>query len=84
MDLNFEIFMAILLLISIIVVGNFLRDGECNYLEGALLVVSKFRSLLRSSPDVLMNSDRVSYHCSRCVVLSRSRCGDFEWPPRVD
>ncbi|TID17530.1 vacuolar Ca2+/H+ antiporter [Venturia nashicola] len=39
MDLNFEIFMAILLLISIIVVGNFLRDGECNYLEGALLVI---------------------------------------------
>ncbi|KAE9983429.1 hypothetical protein Vi05172_g80 [Venturia inaequalis] len=39
MDLNFEIFMATLLLISIIVVGNFLRDGECNYLEGALLVI---------------------------------------------
>ena len=42
MDLNFEIFMAVLLLISIIVVGNFLRDGECNYLEGALLVVGIF------------------------------------------
>jgi Ca2+:H+ antiporter len=42
MDLNFEIFMVALLLISIIVVGNFLRDGECNYLEGALLVVSYF------------------------------------------
>lgn len=40
MDLNFEIFMVALLLISIIVVGNFLRDKECNYLEGALLVVS--------------------------------------------
>ncbi|QDS72952.1 hypothetical protein FKW77_008454 [Venturia effusa] len=39
MDLNFEIFMAILLLIAIIVVGNFLRDQECNYLEGALLVI---------------------------------------------
>jgi Ca2+/Na+ antiporter len=32
--------MAMLLLFSIIVVGNFLRDNECNYLEGALLVVS--------------------------------------------
>jgi Ca2+:H+ antiporter len=40
MDLNFEIFMIVLLVLSILVVGNFLRDGESNYLEGALLVVS--------------------------------------------
>jgi Ca2+:H+ antiporter len=39
MDLNFEIFMIVLLVLSILVVGNFLRDGESNYLEGALLVV---------------------------------------------
>lgn len=39
-DLNFEIFMAMVLLFSILVVGSFLRDNECNYLEGALLVVS--------------------------------------------
>ncbi|KAK5083473.1 hypothetical protein LTR05_005975 [Lithohypha guttulata] len=39
MDLNFEIFMIVLLVLSIIVVGNFLRDGESNWLEGALLVV---------------------------------------------
>lgn len=39
MDLNFEIFMIVLLVLSIIVVGNFLRDGESNYLEGALLIV---------------------------------------------
>ncbi|KAK5955894.1 hypothetical protein OHC33_003536 [Knufia fluminis] len=39
MDLNFEIFMVALLLLSIIVVGNFLRDGESNWLEGALLVI---------------------------------------------
>lgn len=38
MDLNFEIFMIALLLVSILVVGNFLRDQESNYLEGALLV----------------------------------------------
>jgi Ca2+/H+ antiporter len=40
MDLNFEIFMVVLLVLAIVVVGNFLRDGESNYLEGALLVVS--------------------------------------------
>ncbi len=40
MDLNFEIFMIALLVLSILVVGNFLRDKESNYLEGALLVVS--------------------------------------------
>ena len=40
MDLNFEIFMIVLLVLSIIVVGNFLRDGASNYLEGAMLIVS--------------------------------------------
>ncbi|KAL1958099.1 hypothetical protein VTO42DRAFT_5139 [Malbranchea cinnamomea] len=39
MDLNFEIFMVVLLVLSILVVGNFLRDGRSNYLEGALLVL---------------------------------------------
>ena len=39
MDLNFEIFMIALLVLSILVVGNFLRDKESNYLEGALLVI---------------------------------------------
>jgi len=46
MDLNFEIFMIVLLVLAIVVVGNFLRDGESNYLEGALLVVSFFFSSL--------------------------------------
>ena len=40
MDLNFEIFMIVLVVLGILVVGNFLRDGETNWLEGALLVVS--------------------------------------------
>lgn len=40
MDLNFEIFMIVLMVLSILVVGQFLRDGESNWLEGALLVVS--------------------------------------------
>ncbi|GAD98289.1 conserved hypothetical protein [Paecilomyces variotii No. 5] len=39
MDLNFEIFMIVLLVLSILVVGNFLRDEKSNYLEGALLVL---------------------------------------------
>lgn len=39
-DLNFEIFMIGLLVLSILVAGNFLRDGETNWLEGMLLVVS--------------------------------------------
>lgn len=40
LDLNFEIFMVVLVVFSILVVGNFLRDGSSNWLEGALLVVS--------------------------------------------
>lgn len=40
MDLNFEIFQIVLVILSILVVGNFLRDGSSNYLEGALLIVS--------------------------------------------
>ncbi|KAJ9199964.1 hypothetical protein DTO164E3_4421 [Paecilomyces variotii] len=39
MDLNFEIFMIVLLVLAILVVGNFLRDGKSNYLEGALCVL---------------------------------------------
>ncbi|KAI4180969.1 MAG: hypothetical protein LQ346_006881 [Caloplaca aetnensis] len=39
MDLNFEIFMIVLVVLGILVVGNFLRDGESNWLEGALLVI---------------------------------------------
>ena len=42
MDLNFEIFMVVLLILAILVVGNFLRDGSSNYLEGGLLVVCSF------------------------------------------
>lgn len=40
MDLNFEIFQVVLLVLAILVVGNFLRDGSSDYLEGSLLVVS--------------------------------------------
>lgn len=39
MDLNFEIFAIVTLILSILVVGNFLRDQKSNYLEGALCVI---------------------------------------------
>lgn len=42
MSLNFEIFMVVLLVLSILVVGNFLRDGKSNYLEGTLCVLVYF------------------------------------------
>lgn len=39
MSLNFEIFMIVLLMLAILVVNNFLRDGKSNYLEGSLCVL---------------------------------------------
>ncbi|KAI9832690.1 MAG: hypothetical protein M1819_004276 [Sarea resinae] len=39
MDLDFDIFMVVVLILAILVVGNFLRDGKSNYLEGALCVL---------------------------------------------
>lgn len=39
MDFNFHTFEAIMLILAIIVVGNFLRDGKSNYLEGSLCVL---------------------------------------------
>lgn len=56
MDLNFEIFMVCLLVLSILVVGNFLRDGESNWLEGALLVVSRAPNS-PSVPAVFLTND---------------------------
>lgn len=40
MDFNFRPYEAILLILAILVVGNFLRDGKSNYLEGALCVLT--------------------------------------------
>ena len=39
MDLNFEVFNIVVLILAIIVVGNFLRDQKSNYLEGALCIM---------------------------------------------
>jgi len=40
MNLNFEIFDAAVLILAIVVVGNFLRDGKSNWLEGALCFIT--------------------------------------------
>ena len=42
MDLNFSTFQIVLLILAILVVGNFIRDRESNYLEGALCVLIYF------------------------------------------
>jgi Ca2+:H+ antiporter len=39
MDLNFDLFCIIVLILAILVVGNFLRDQKSNYLEGSLCVI---------------------------------------------
>lgn len=39
MDLNFAAFNVIVLILAVIVVGNFLRDQKSNYLEGALCIL---------------------------------------------
>jgi Ca2+:H+ antiporter len=50
--------MIVLLVLSIVVVGNFLRDGESNYLEGAMLIVS---SSERLRTDVFLTSKQIVY-----------------------
>lgn len=78
MDLNFEIFMIALLVLSILVVGNFLRDGESNYLEGALLVVSTdLVNIHFPSPDT--RADRVRGCGDRRMVLSKPRRCEQQW-----
>jgi Ca2+:H+ antiporter len=39
MDLNFDLFNIVVLIMAILVVGNFLRDQKSNYLEGSLCVI---------------------------------------------
>lgn len=39
LDLDFEMFDIVVLILAILVVGNFLRDQKSNYLEGALCVI---------------------------------------------
>lgn len=53
MDLNLGIFMAGLLVLSILVGGNFLHDQEANWLEGALPVVGTIHLRSRAFSDIL-------------------------------
>jgi Ca2+:H+ antiporter len=39
MDYNFAMFDAVALVLAVLVVGSFLRDGKSNYLEGVLCVM---------------------------------------------
>ena len=39
MDLNFEVFNIVVLIMAIIVVGSFLRDQKSNYMEGSLCIL---------------------------------------------
>jgi Ca2+:H+ antiporter len=39
MNLNFDLFNIVVLILSILVVGNFLRDQKSNYLEGTLCLI---------------------------------------------
>ncbi|KAK3192556.1 hypothetical protein K4F52_001355 [Lecanicillium sp. MT-2017a] len=39
MDLDFEVFNLVMLILSILTVGKFLQDQKSNYLEGTLLVI---------------------------------------------
>lgn len=39
MDYNFAIFDAVALVLAVLVVGSFLRDGKSNYLEGVLCIM---------------------------------------------
>jgi len=73
MDLNFEIFMIVLLVLSIVVVGNFLRDGQSNALEGGLLVVC-LDDMLKIEPGLYTDwiLDCIRYYCGRSLVLSKS------------
>lgn len=75
LDLNFEIFMICLLVLSIMVVGNFLRDGESNWLEGALLVVGL---PVPSTCRLLTLLDRLRHYRHRVLVLSEPGRGHLQ------
>jgi len=40
MNYNFAMFDAVALVLSVLVIGSFLRDGKSNYLEGVLCVMT--------------------------------------------
>ena len=69
MELNFDVFFVVILILSILVVGNFLRDGKSNYLEGALCVLVWI--IIAICKLVLCNSSSFSSLAEHTNVLSR-------------
>jgi hypothetical protein len=54
------------------VVGNFLRDGESNWLEGALLVVRIFKSNQLEEKRINLKAACLRHHSHCMLVLSGS------------
>ena len=77
MDLNFEIFNIVILILAIIVVGNFLRDQKSNYLEGALCILIYVIIGKSLNPRAAMNM-LIFDHSNRELVLSNFRIGRVE------
>ena len=71
MDFNFETFNIVVLILAVIVVGNFLRDQKSNYLEGALCILVYM--LIGKLFPLATHTNRRLIHLSsyRCLVLSR-------------
>lgn len=73
MDLNFEIFQIALLLLSIIVVANFVRDKKSNYLEGGLLVlvylIVGLTAWFYPNPALTQSNNAVVAHKKRMVAF---------------
>ncbi len=68
MDLNFETFNIIVLILAIIVVGNFLRDQKSNYLEGSLCILIYTLIGMFSAFGESYRANRRTSHCK--LVLS--------------
>lgn len=76
MDLNFEIFNIVCLILAIFVVGNFLRDGKSNYLEGSMciliyILIGKFPAVHRRRQWQKEGSADVRDYSYRELVLSQ-------------
>ncbi|KAL6717042.1 hypothetical protein ACLMJK_004956 [Lecanora helva] len=63
MDLNFEVFNIVVLILAIIVIGNFLRDQRSNYLEGAFAILI-YVLIGNRSPSIGEFFARLTYHAA--------------------
>ena len=83
MDLNFEVFNIVVLIMTIIVVGSFLRDQKSNYMEGSLciLIYVIIGALLDSyfSFSTFWIRDANVVHSNCKLVLPRPASGNYEY-----